>query len=98
MKEAIKTLGDVCLQYLTADCAKAGLRNGHYIDMLSSGFTRREVREKRIIRLFKEKYEQGAPLVQMYFDKVQISEIFIYPNLEQEGNERNNKAEHKGGY
>jgi len=26
------------------------------IDMLSSGFTRREVREKRIIRLFKEGY------------------------------------------
>ncbi|RJS68785.1 DUF1670 domain-containing protein [Methanophagales archaeon] len=26
------------------------------IDMLSSGFTRREVREKRIIRLFKDGY------------------------------------------
>jgi len=26
------------------------------IDMLSSGFTKREVREKRIIRLFKEGY------------------------------------------
>jgi len=32
------------------------------IDMLSSGFTRREVREKRIIRLFKEGYEQGGVL------------------------------------
>ena len=30
--------------------------------MLSSGFTRREVREKRIIRLFKEGYEQGGVL------------------------------------
>ena len=26
------------------------------VDMLSSGFTRREVREKRIIRLFREGY------------------------------------------
>jgi len=32
------------------------------IDMLSSGFTTREVREKRIIRLFKEGYEQGGVL------------------------------------
>ncbi|RJS73575.1 DUF1670 domain-containing protein, partial [Methanophagales archaeon] len=31
-------------------------------DMLSSGFTTREVREKRIIRLFKEGYEQGGVL------------------------------------
>ena len=30
--------------------------------LLSSGFTRREVREKRIIRLFKEGYEQGGVL------------------------------------
>ena len=30
------------------------------IDMLSSGFTRREVREKRIIRLFKRDTSKGA--------------------------------------
>ena len=32
------------------------------IDMLSSGFTMREVREKRMVRLFKEGYEQGGVL------------------------------------
>jgi len=30
------------------------------IDMLSSGFTRREVREKRIIRLFKDGYPKRS--------------------------------------
>ena len=32
------------------------------IDMLSSGFTTREVRERRMVRLFKEGYEQGGVL------------------------------------
>ena len=35
---------------------KLTLLSAEDIDMLSSGFTRREVREKRIIRLFKEGY------------------------------------------
>jgi len=41
---------------------KLTLLSAEDIDMLSSGFTRREVREKRIIRLFKEGYEQGGVL------------------------------------
>lgn len=32
------------------------------IDMLSSGFTMREVRERQMVRLFKEGYEQGGDL------------------------------------
>ena len=32
------------------------------IDMLLSGFTMREVRERRMVRLFKEGYEQGGVL------------------------------------
>lgn len=41
---------------------KLTLLSSEDIDMLSSAFTTREVRERRMIRLFKEGYEQGGVL------------------------------------